>query len=210
MSVLQKVLDQKIVAVIRLSDYRSAVELAQALVAGGVNVLEFTLTGTGTLDAIRATRQALGDEACVGVGTVLRSEDVDRAIDVGAQFVVTPILRRQVIAACARQRTLIICGGFSPTEILDAFEAGAELVKVFPARVGGPKFISDLLAPMPFLKLVPTGGVSQENAHEYLEAGAVAVGIGGNLVSQKLVEAGAFDQITASAQSYLRAVRPQS
>ncbi len=206
MSVLQKVLDQKIVAVIRLSDYRSAVELAQALVAGGVNVLEFTLTGTGTLDAIRATRQALGDEACVGVGTVLRSEDVDRAIDVGAQFVVTPILRRQVIAACARQRTLIICGGFSPTEILDAFEAGAELVKVFPARVGGPKFISDLLAPMPFLKLVPTGGVSQENAHEYLEAGAVAVGIGGNLVSQKLVEAGAFDQITASAQSYLRAV----
>jgi 2-dehydro-3-deoxyphosphogluconate aldolase/(4S)-4-hydroxy-2-oxoglutarate aldolase len=100
-----------------------------------------------------------------------------------------------------------LCGGQTPTELLDAFEAGAEMVKVFPARLGGPKFIKDLLAPLPFLKLVPTGGVSPENAREFLEAGAVAVGIGGNLISNKLVAAGAFDQITETARTCVQAVQ---
>ena len=210
MSVIQQILTQKIVAVVRLEDYNRAVEVAQALVAGGINVLEFTLTGRGAFEAIRATRQALGDAVCVGVGTVLKTEDAEAAIDAGAQFAVTPALRRQVITTCVRRNTLILCGGFSPTELLEAYEAGAELVKVFPAQLGGPKFIKDVLAPMPFLKLVPTGGVSPENAREYLAAGAVAVGIGGNLVSTKLVAAGAFDQIAATAQACVTAIHPQS
>ena len=206
MSAIQQILAKKIVAVVRLDDYARAVEVAQALVAGGVSVLEFTLTGHGALEAISATRLALGDAACVGVGTVLRSEDAEAAIDAGAQFAVTPAVRRQVIATCIKRQTLILCGGFTPTELLEAYEAGAELVKVFPAQLGGPKFIKDVLAPLPFLKLVPTGGVSPENARQYLEAGAVAVGIGGNLVSNKLVAAQAFDQITATAQACMDAI----
>jgi len=201
MSVIQQILDKKIVAVVRLDDYNRAVDVARALVDGGVTVLEFTLTGRGAIEAVTATRKALGDAVCVGVGTVLKSDDAEAAIAAGAQFTVTPALRRDVIAACVKNQTLVLCGGLSPTELLEAHEAGAEMVKVFPARLGGPKYIKDVLAPMPFLKLVPTGGVSPENAHEYLEAGAKAVGIGGNLVSNKLVAAEAFDQITATARA---------
>ena len=207
MTVVEKILAQKIVAVIRLNDYNRAVEVAKALFDGGIDVMEFTLTGPGALEAIRATRLALGDKVCVGVGTVLKPEDAQVAINTGAQFVVTPVLRRQVIEACTKLQTPILCGAFSPTEIFDAYQAGAELVKVFPAQLGGPKYIKDILAPMPFLRLVPTGGVSPENAREYLGAGAVAVGIGGNLVSNKLVEQGAFDSITASARACVMAIR---
>ena len=134
------------------------------LAAGDVTVLEFTLTGRGAIEAVSATRKALGDTVCVGVGTVLNSEDAESAIDAGAQFAVTPAIRREVIATCTKRQTLILCGGFSPTELLKAYEAGAELVKVFPAQLGVPKFIKDVLARMPFHKLVPTGDVSPENA----------------------------------------------
>ena len=209
MSAIQQILAKKIVAVVRLDDYTRAVDVARALAAGGVTVLEFTLTGRGAIEAVSATRKALGDAVCVGVGTVLKSEDAEAAIDAGAQFAVTPAIRSEVIATCTKRQTLILCGGFSPTELLEAYEAGAELVKVFPAQLGGPKFIKDVLAPMPFLKLVPTGGVSPENAHEYLSAGAVAVGIGGNLVSNKLVAAEAFDQITATARACMDTVHKQ-
>jgi len=210
MSAIQQILDRKIVAVIRLDDYNRAVDVARALAAGGVTVLEFTLTGRGAIEAVSATRKALGDAVCVGVGTVLKSEDAEAAIDAGAQFTVTPALRHQVIAACVKRQTLVLCGGLSPTELLEAYEAGSELVKVFPAQLGGPKFIKDVLAPMPFLKLVPTGGVGSENARDYLAAGAVAVGIGGNLVSNKLVAMEAFDQITATARTCVEALRTPS
>jgi 2-dehydro-3-deoxyphosphogluconate aldolase/(4S)-4-hydroxy-2-oxoglutarate aldolase len=207
MSAVEQILANKIIAVVRLDDYSSAVDVARALAAGGVTVLEFTLTGQGAIEAVRATRKALGDAVCVGVGTVLKSEDAEAAIEAGAQFAVTPTLRPQVVATCIKRQTLVLCGGQTPTELLEAYEAGAEMVKVFPARLGGPKFIKDVLAPLPFLKLVPTGGVSPENAREFLEAGAVAVGIGGNLVSNKLVAAGAFDQITERARACVLAAQ---
>ena len=207
MSVIEQILSKKIIAVIRLDDYARAIDVARALVAGGITVMEFTLTGQGAIEAVSATRKALDDAVCVGVGTVLKVEDADAAIDAGAQFAVTPAVLRQVIATCVKRQTLVVGGGFTPTELLEAYEAGAELVKVFPARLGGPKFIKDVLAPLPFLKLVPTGGVGPENAHDYLSAGAVAVGIGGNLVSNKLIAAEAFDQITATAQACIDALR---
>ena len=201
MSVIEQILSKKIIAVVRLDDYARAIDVARALVAGGITVLEFTLTGQGAIEAVSATRKAMGDAVCVGVGTVLKAEDAETAIDAGAQFAVTPAVLRQVIATCVKRQTLVLGGGFTPTELLEAHEAGAELVKVFPARLGGPKFIKDVLAPLPFLKLVPTGGVGPENARDYLAAGAAAVGIGGNLVSNKLVAAEAFDQITATARA---------
>jgi 2-dehydro-3-deoxyphosphogluconate aldolase/(4S)-4-hydroxy-2-oxoglutarate aldolase len=207
MSAMEQILANKIISVVRLDDYTRAVEVARALAAGGVTVLEFTLTGQGAIEAVSATRKALGDSVCVGVGTVLEVEDAERAIDAGAEFLVTPTLRRQVVATCVKRETLVLCGGLTPTELLEAYEAGSQLVKVFPARLGGSKFIKDVLAPLPFLKLVPTGGVGPENAPDYLAAGAVAVGIGGNLVSNKLVAAGAFDQITETARACVLAVR---
>lgn len=210
MSAIEQILTKKIVAVVRLEDYTRAVDVARALAAGGITVLEFTLTGQGAIKAVSATRKVLGDAVCVGVGTVLEAKDAEAAIDAGAEFAVTPAVRRQVIEACVRRQTLVLGGGFTPTELLDAYEAGAELVKVFPAHVGGPKFIKDVLAPLPFLKLVPTGGVSPENARDFLAAGAVAVGIGGNLVSDKLVKAEAFDQITVTARACVDAVWAQS
>jgi len=206
MSALQQILTHKIVAVVRLDDYTRAVDVAQALVAGGITVLEFTLTGKGATEAIAATRRALGEAACVGVGTVLKPEEAQAALDSGAQFVVTPAVRRAVIAACVKRNTPILCGGFTPTELLEAYEAGAELVKLFPAQLGGPRYIKDVLAPMPFLRIVPTGGVSAENARDYLAAGAVAVGIGGNLVPRQAVAAGAFEQITSMARACVAAV----
>lgn len=203
----EQILTTKIVAIVRLAEYSRAVQVAEALVAGGVSVLEFTLTGRGAIEAISETRAALGDRACVGVGSVLRPEEAEAAIEAGAQFVVTPALRKHVIATCVNRKTLILSGGFSPTELLDAYEAGAELVKLFPAQQGGPRYLKDVLAPMPFLPLVPTGGVSAENARDYLNAGAVALGMGGNLISAHAVASGAFERITAAAQASAAATR---
>ncbi len=208
MTTLETILARKIVAIVRLEDYARAVAVTRALLAGGVSVLEFTLTGRGALAAITEVRQTLGDAVCVGVGTALRAEDAEAAIAAGAEFVVTPAVRKPVIAVCVNRNIPIACGGFTPTELLEAHEAGAELVKLFPAHVGGPKYLKDVLAPLPFLKIMPTGGVSAENARSFLQAGAVAVGIGGNLIAPQAVATGAFEQITAVARACVAAVNP--
>lgn len=207
MNAIDRILETKIVAIIRLDAYDRAVEVARALVDGGISALEFTLTGKGAIEAVAAAREALGDAACVGVGSVLQPEQARAAIESGAQFVVTPAVRKQVIAACVNRGTLVLSGGFTPTELLEAYEAGSELVKLFPAQQGGPRYLKDVLAPLPFLKLVPTGGVSPDNARDYLAAGAVALGMGGNLVSKQAVAAGDFGRITATAQASVAAIR---
>jgi 2-dehydro-3-deoxyphosphogluconate aldolase/(4S)-4-hydroxy-2-oxoglutarate aldolase len=206
MSTKELILAQRIVAIIRLDDYDRAVDVARALLAGGVPVMEFTLTGAGAIEAITATRRELGDAVCVGLGSVLHAEQATAAIDAGAQFIVTPALRRPVIAACVNRNIPSLCGGVTPTELLDAYEAGSELVKLFPARLGGPAYVKDVLAPLPFLKLVPTGGVSAENARAYIDAGASALGIGGNLVPKAAVASGSFEQITAVARACVAAI----
>lgn len=203
-----RIIQQKIIAIVRMPQYDQAVAVAQALVAGGIDVLEFTLTGSGALEAISATRAALGAQALVGVGSVLHPEQATDAIASGAQFVVTPALRTAVIATCVNRDVPIACGAFTPTELLAAHEAGAPFVKLFPARMGGPNYVKDILAPLPFLKIVPTGGVSADNAQAYLAAGAVALGIGGNLIAADAVAAGDFARITAAARATVAAVRP--
>ena len=207
MTAIEQILRNKIVAIVRLSDYARAVETAQALVAGGVSILEFTLTGQGAIEAVAATRQALGSAVCVGVGSVIHAEQAEACLDAGAEFVVTPAVRLPVIAVCVRRQVLCMAGGFTPTELLTAYEAGSALVKVFPAQLGGPRHLKDVLAPLPFLKLVPTGGISPENARDYLAAGAVALGLGGSLVNNKAIAAGAFEQITAAARASVEAVK---
>lgn len=206
MNTLETILQKKIIAIIRLENYERALEVAQALVAGGISVMEFTLTGRGATEAVSKVRAHLGAAACVGVGTVLSVEAAQASISAGAQFIVTPAVRGPVIAECVHQNIPIACGALTPTEMLEAHEAGSELVKLFPAQTFGPKYVKDVLAPFPFLKLVPTGGVSPENARDYLAAGAVAVGIGGNLVSKPAVSSGNFAAITAAAQACVQAV----
>jgi 2-dehydro-3-deoxyphosphogluconate aldolase/(4S)-4-hydroxy-2-oxoglutarate aldolase len=207
MNPIDQILTNRIVAIVRLDDYARAVEVARALVSGGIRVLEFTLTGRGANEAIATVRKELGDAACVGVGSVLHAEQAHASIDSGAQFVVTPAVRKPVIAACVNRGTLVLSGGFTPTELLEAYEAGSELVKLFPAQQGGPRYLKDVLAPLPFLKLVPTGGISPDNARDYLAAGAVALGIGGNLIAKQAVASGAFDQNTAAAKATVAAIQ---
>src|SRR5262245_2889535 len=206
-TVLDAIAAARIVAIVRLERYDRAVEIARALLAGGISAIEFTLTGAGAHDAIGAARSALDRQAQIGVGTVLTVDAAEAAIDAGAQFVVTPTLRLEVIAACRTRGVPILCGAFTPSEALTAHEAGADIVKIFPARLGGPQYIRDLLAPLPFLKLAPTGGISAENARAYLDAGAVAVGIGGNLVSAAAVAEADWGRIEAAARAIVEAIR---
>ncbi len=204
--VIDRLLRTRIVAVVRLEQYDQALAVAEALLAGGISAIEFTLTGAGALEAIAGTRRAMGDSAQIGVGTVLTPEAASTAIEAGAQFVVTPAVRPLVVAACRAHGTPILCGALTPTEVLAAHEAGADMIKIFPARAVGPHYLRDLLAPLPGLRLVPTGGIDAGNARAYLDAGAVAVGIGGKLVAAEAVAGGDWGRITAQARACVEAV----
>ena len=208
-NITSQIMASRIVAIVRLENYDSAVEVARALALGGITTIEFTLTGSGANEAISACRAALGDTMLVGVGTVLDEHAANAAIMAGAQFVVTPALRPKVIKACGAQNIPVLCGAFTPTEALTAHELGAQMVKIFPARALGAAYIRDLLAPLPFLKLVPTGGIGPENARSYLDAGAAAVGMGGNLVAARAVAAGDWEAITTAARACVKAVEPR-
>ena len=197
----------RIIAIVRLENYDRAQEVARALIAGGISAIEFTLTGKGAVTAIARTREAFGDAALIGAGTVLTTSDVQDVVSAGAQFVVTPVLNHKVIAACHHSNVPIVCGALTPTELQTAYEAGAEMLKVFPARQFGPQYIRDLLVPLPHMRLVPTGGVSPQNAAAYIKAGAVAVGMGGNLVSERAVASGDWMHITRQAQECIQAVQ---
>ena len=205
--VLEALQRTRIVAIVRLERYDQAVEVTHALVAGGITVIEFTHTGTGVDDAVSAARATLGDQAQIGVGTVLDAGVAAASIDAGAQFVVTPVVRPAVISACRSRGVSVLCGALTPTEALAAHEAGADMIKIFPARAVGPQYLRDILAPLPMLRLVPTGGIGPENTQAYLHAGAIAVGVGGNLVTPQAVARGDWDQITARARACVDAIR---
>jgi 2-dehydro-3-deoxyphosphogluconate aldolase / (4S)-4-hydroxy-2-oxoglutarate aldolase len=204
--IFNQILTNRIIAIVRLENYNAAVEVAQALLAGGITAVEFTLTGSGAHEAIAACRATFAEHMQIGVGTVLEERAARAAIKAGAQFVVTPTIRPEVIIECRAAGVPIACGAFTPSEALQAHELGADMIKIFPARGLGPNYMRDLLAPLPFLKLVPTGGIGPENARSYLDAGAVAVGIGGNLVSAAAVAAHDWQAITTMAQRCVQAI----
>ncbi|HEX8694808.1 MAG TPA: bifunctional 4-hydroxy-2-oxoglutarate aldolase/2-dehydro-3-deoxy-phosphogluconate aldolase [Longimicrobium sp.] len=194
------------VAVIRLDDAEAALRAARAVHAGGVAALEVTLTTPGAFDVIERLASDADDGVLVGAGSVLDAENARRAIDAGARFVVSPVVRPELVDEVHGRGAAALLGAFTPTEILAAHEAGADLVKVFPADALGPAFIKGVLGPMPFLRLVPTGGVTPENAGDWLRAGAAAVGLGGALVDPKLVAAGDFDALTERARRLVASV----
>ncbi|MBI3976610.1 MAG: bifunctional 4-hydroxy-2-oxoglutarate aldolase/2-dehydro-3-deoxy-phosphogluconate aldolase [Chloroflexi bacterium] len=205
--VLETIQTTGIVAIIRLERADELVRVAEALHEGGVRTVEFTLTTPGALDALRETARRLGDAVLLGAGTVLDPESGRAAIFAGAQFIVAPTLNRATVALCRRSGVAVIPGALTPTEILTAWEVGADLVKVFPATTFGPGYLRDVLAPLPQVRLVPTGGVSLANAAEFIRAGAVALGVGSQLVDRRAVAAGRFDEITERARRFVEAVR---
>ncbi len=204
--VVETIVETRLIGIVRMKRYEQAAETARALAEGGIRALEFALSGEGALKAIAAARDALGPEVHLGAGTVLTPTAVVEAASVGAEFIVTPVLNLEVIRTCQKQHLPVVCGAFTPTEIWTATDAGADLVKLFPARLGGPQYVRDLLAPLPALRLVPTGGVSAENARDYLEAGAAAVAIGGGLVSADLIAQGQFSEISRRARQCVEVV----
>src|SRR5579885_1792714 len=204
---LQRVLDCGIVAVVRAPDPAGLVEVVRALADGGVTVAEVTFTVPGAAEVIRAAKRELGDRVLLGAGTVLDPETARTALLAGAEFVVAPTVNPDVIRLCRRYDKLVMPGAFTPTEILAAWEAGADVVKVFPADVLGPAFFRALRGPLPQVKLMPTGGVDLATADEFLRAGACCLGVGSQLVDPKAVAARHFGKITELARKYSELVK---
>jgi len=202
-SIAQRIEQFGVVAVIRLKDPAKLRAVVDALADGGVRALEVTMTVPRAVEMIRALAPTLPDGFLLGAGTVTDVATARAVIDAGATFVVGPVFRPDVIGACHERGVPAMPGCFSPTEILAAHEAGADIVKVFPATMLGPQYIRDVRAPLPQVKLMPTGGVTLDNAGDWIRAGAVAVGIGSALVDTKAIEEGRFDVITANARKVI-------
>jgi 2-dehydro-3-deoxyphosphogluconate aldolase / (4S)-4-hydroxy-2-oxoglutarate aldolase len=207
MSVVERIEQSGVVAIVRLDDYSQAPELARALADGGIEAIEFTYSNPAAGNAVRATKEALGDRMLVGAGTVLDPETARAAILQGADFIVTPTIQEETIRLCNRYSVPTAIGAFTPTEILQAWEAGASIVKVFPASVGGPAYLKDVRGPLPHVKLIPTGGVSQENAGAFIRAGAIAIAAGSNLVDRISVERRDWSVLGERAKALVAAVR---
>lgn len=207
MSMLERIERSGVVAIVRLDDYSRAPEMARALADGGVEAVEFTYTNPAAGEAVRATKAAMGGDMLVGAGTVLDPETARAAILQGADFIVTPTLQVDTIRLCQRYSVPTVIGAFTPTEILTAWESGATIVKVFPASVGGPRYLKDVRGPLPQVKLMPTGGVSFENAGEFIRAGAVGVAAGSNLVDAATIAEQDWRTLTERARRLVAAVR---
>ncbi|HLC35120.1 MAG TPA: bifunctional 4-hydroxy-2-oxoglutarate aldolase/2-dehydro-3-deoxy-phosphogluconate aldolase [Anaerolineales bacterium] len=195
-----------VVAIVRFDRSEELVRVARAVAQGGVRAIEFTMTTPDALGTIAQAAKQLGGEVLLGAGTVLDSETARAAILAGAEFIVAPTLNPDVIATCRRYSVVAIPGAYTPTEILTAWECGADLVKVFPAEFGGPDYLKAIRAPLPQVKLIPVGGVSLETTADFIRAGAAAVAAGGNLVKKSAIAAKNFDELTATARQFVDAV----
>jgi 2-dehydro-3-deoxyphosphogluconate aldolase/(4S)-4-hydroxy-2-oxoglutarate aldolase len=196
-----------VVAIVRLDDAARLRPVVEALEAGQVRVVEITLTTPGALEALASLSAALDGRVLLGAGTVLDGETARLAVLAGARFVVAPTFRPAVVEVCRRYGVLAIPGAYTPTEVLAAWESGADLVKVFPAGTLGPGYLRELAGPLPQVRLIATGGVTVENAAAFLDAGAVAVGVGGALVDREALARGDVARITSQAARLTSAVR---
>ena len=205
--IISRLLDPGIIAIVRTKRPDQVVPLAEALVAGGVIAVEVTMTTPNAIAAIREAKQKLGDRALIGVGTVLDVATCRAAIEAGAQFVVSPIVRPELVPVCHAAGVPVMLGAYTPTEAQLAHEAGADFVKIFPADGLGPKYIRNLLAPLPHLRIVPTGGVDLNTIADFLKAGCAAVGAGGSLISAKILETDNWPELTRLAAQFVAAAK---
>lgn len=196
-----------VVAVIRIKEPAKLQAVVDAISEGGVTALEVTMTVPGAVELIRDLAPKMPAGFILGAGTVLDADTVAKVVDAGARYVVSPVFRRSVIAACHERGVPAMPGCFTPTEILDAWEAGADIVKVFPATALGPGYIKDVRAPLPQVKLMPTGGVTIDNAGDWIRAGAAAVGVGTALLDAKAIAAGDYGVLRRNAERIVANVR---
>jgi len=206
--VLKRIEEVGIVPVVRASSSEEAAAIAEAIREGGIPIVEITMTVPGAIKVIAELSKRYGDEVLIGAGTVLDPETARSCIAAGAQFIISPALNIQTIELCKLQRMAIFPGALTPTEVVTAWDAGADAVKVFPcSAVGGANYLRALKAPLPDVKLVPTGGVSLATAKDFIAAGAWALGVGADLVNAKAIKAGDRESVVAAARSYVAAVR---
>lgn len=205
--ILEQIHQAGVVSIVRGIPQEGVGETVAALLAGGVTAVEITMNTPGALRMIEQVKAKFGAEMCVGAGTVLDPETARVAILSGADFILSPTLSTKVIEVCHRYSKVAIPGVLTPTEILTAWEAGAKLVKVFPARTMGPEYFKDIKGPLPQVELMPVGGVGLENAAEFIRCGAHSLGIGGQLVNGARVREGRFDEITQIAAELVKLVR---
>jgi len=194
-----------LIPVLRARSIAQGRAVVEAMVAGGVNVVEVTMTVPGAIDLLRELKLEYGDKLLLGSGTVITADQAQATIDAGAEFVVSPSLHPEVIAATKRNKKVSCPGALTPTEAITAWNAGADYVKIFPcSAVGGASYLKALLAPFPHLKLIPTGGVTLQTAASFIQAGARALGVGSDLVNLAAVESGHAETITHTAKAYLK------
>jgi 2-dehydro-3-deoxyphosphogluconate aldolase/(4S)-4-hydroxy-2-oxoglutarate aldolase len=206
-AILQRVLEGGIVAVVRSESPDQLVRVVRALAEGGVTAAEITFTVPDALDVIRQVRKEMGHAIALGAGTVLDAETARAAILAGAEYIVGPNTNLDVIRLCRRYDKLVMPGALTPTEVVAAWEAGADVVKIFPSDLGGPPYLKALQGPLPQIRMMPTGGVDLSTAEAFLTAGACCLGVGGSLVEPRAVASGDFDRIRDRAGQYVAIVR---
>ncbi len=203
---LNGIVESGLVAIVRLSSSDGLLRVAEAIASGGVRHIEFTMTTPGALQTLDAVSARLGDGVVMGAGTVLDAETARAAILAGARFIVAPNLNPDVITICHRYGVVCMPGALTPTEILQAWEWGADIVKVFPADSFGPAYIRAVCAPLPQVRLAPVGGVTAENTADYIRAGASCVGVGSSLVNDRLIAQADWASLKARAEAFVQAV----
>ncbi len=204
---LKRILDGGIVAVVRAESGERLVQVVKALAQGGVTAAEITFTVPDAVGVIRKVREELGDSIVLGAGTVLDPETARAAMLAGAEYIVAPSVNLDVIRMCRRYDTVVMPGALTPTEVVSAWEAGADVVKIFPADLGGPAYLKALRGPLPQVRMMPTGGVDLTTAEAFLKAGACCLGVGGSLVEPKAVASGDFARLRDLASQYVAIVR---
>lgn len=205
-TVVSTITETGVIGIVRGTDADVLVDVVDALVSGGVRAVEITADTRGVVGMLEDVTASFDDEVCIGAGTVLDSETARIVVLAGAEFVVTPTVDAEVIRTCNRYNTPVVSGAFTPTEALAAVEAGVDLVKVFPASTGGPQHVAALGGPLGQIPLVPTGGVNLENAGAFIEAGAVALGVGSALVDADAIDRGEFTELERRARAFRETV----
>lgn len=206
-TVRKQLVDEGVITIIRAPSSEAIMDIARALAAGGAHAVEITMTVPGAIEALRGVAKEMGDELLLGVGTVLDAETAKAAVEAGAQYVVAPCFDAPTVEWCRKNDVTVCPGCFTATEIVTAWRAGADFVKVFPTSVGGPGLIKALRGPLPQVPMIATGGVSDKTAGEFIRAGAVALGVGSWLVDKKSIAEGNWAEITRKAKVLLDEVR---
>jgi len=204
--IISRLIHPGIIAVVRAQRRDQVIPLTEALIAGGVTAIEITLTTPDAIEAIREATKKIGSQGMIGVGTVLDVTTCRAAIEAGAAFVVSPILRTELVAIAHATDRPVMLGAYTPTEAQRAHEAGADFVKIFPADGLGPNYIKALRAPLPHLRIVPTGGVDLETAAPFLQAGCAALGVGSSLITRSILENDDWKELTRLARAFCQVV----